>query len=108
MLRAAVERARGCIRDSDFIARLDDNRFALLITEANEFVATAVGDRIRRSVRRISSSAADKSSLNISCGITGMADGDTLKSLLERCGTALQSAIDYGGGQTITLNEQED
>ncbi len=105
MLRAAVERARGCIRDSDFIARLDDNRFALLVTEANEFVATAVADRIRRSTRRITSPGGEKGSLNISCGITGMTEGDTLKSLMDRCGTALQSAIDYGGGQTITLNQ---
>lgn len=105
LMRAAIERAHGCIRDSDFISRLADNRFALLVTEANEFVATAVADRIRRSTRRIWHSATDDRSLNISCGITGVLPDDTLKSLVDRCNNALQAAQKYGGGQTITLSD---
>jgi len=53
LIRAIAERAQTCTRRSDVLGRLDRWRFALLLLDANEFVATAVSDRLQRSARRV-------------------------------------------------------
>jgi diguanylate cyclase (GGDEF)-like protein len=103
LLRATVERAQGCIRQSDVFARLDDNCFALLISEANEFVATAVADRVRRNVRRIQLDTRVTADLTLSCGMSPHVGDEALDSWIKRAEAAMQAAHIAGGNQGIAL-----
>jgi diguanylate cyclase (GGDEF)-like protein len=103
LLRTSVERARGCIRQSDVFARLDENCFALLISEANEFVASAVADRVRRNVRRIQPGTQISAELTLSCGMSPHGGDESLERWLKRAEAAMQAAHIAGGNQGVAL-----
>ena len=101
LLRATAERARGCIRQTDVMARIDENRFALLISEGNEFIATAVADRIRRNARRLGAATSSGKPLALSCGISAFESSEPLAHWRGRCEMALQDARRHGGDQVV-------
>lgn len=100
-IRSIAERASRCIRLSDTLARIDEHRFALLISDANEFVATAVADRIRRNVRRVSVDLPQLSQPGISVGISPSRDQETFDEWFGRAQTALDEAAKAGSDQTL-------
>ncbi|WP_439101340.1 GGDEF domain-containing protein [Congregibacter sp.] len=101
LLRSVTERVRGCIRQSDTLARTDEHRFAILINDANEFIATAVADRIRRNIRRLSLNNAGKKSPGFTVGLTPFRDNESFDAWLNRGESALSAAITAGGNQTL-------
>jgi diguanylate cyclase (GGDEF)-like protein len=103
LIRAMVERSQSCIRQSDVFARLDDNCFALLISEANEFVASAVVDRIRRNTRRIQFSDRVIDGLTLSCGMSSHQGQESLDSWIKRADMAMRAAVAAGGNQGVAL-----
>ncbi|EED32339.1 GGDEF domain protein [gamma proteobacterium NOR5-3] len=103
LLRSITERAKSCIRQSDTLARLDEHRFAILISDANEFVATAIAERIRRNVRRASLGAPKISAPGLSFGMTHYQKDEDFDTWLRRSDAALQSAVAAGGNQTVAL-----
>ncbi len=100
-LRSVTERVKSCIRQSDTPARLDEHRFAILISDANEFVATAVADRIRRNVRRISLPASQNSPPGLSFGMSVYGAEENFETWLSRSEIALGAAVRAGGNQTV-------
>ncbi len=101
---AAAERAQGCTRRSDILARLDTNLFALLLLEANEYVATVVGDRIRRNMHRHRADAGESLNLTISCGATILSERERLTTWQRRARRALNAAQKAGGDQVLILH----
>lgn len=100
-IRSITERATSCIRLSDTIARIDAHRFALLISDANEFVATAVADRIRRNVRRVSSALPHLSEPGMSVGISPYQNPETFDVWFGRARATLEDATHSGHNQTL-------
>lgn len=101
LLRAAAERARGCIRQTDVMARIDENRFGLLIADGNEFITTAISDRIRRNARRLGAAIGDGRPLALSCGVSVYSPGEALAQWRGRCEIALHEARRHGGDQVV-------
>ncbi len=100
LLRACAERVRSCVRQSDVLARLGENLFAMLISDANEYAVNAIADRIRRNVHRVKDPRGE--SLTLSCGLCAALGNDTLQQWRGRCEEALSQARD-GGGNQVTL-----
>lgn len=101
LLRAVTERVRGCIRQSDTLARVDEQRFAILINDANEFIATAVADRIRRNIRRISLGSAEDPSPGFSVGLTAFRGDESFDTWSQRSEKALSAAVAAGRNQSL-------
>ncbi|WOJ97149.1 sensor domain-containing diguanylate cyclase [Congregibacter brevis] len=99
LLRSITERVRGCTRQSDVLARLDEHRFAILISDANEFIAGAVADRIRRNVRRVS--LASTKAPHMSFGMSAYKGEEAFDDWLSRSEGALHAAMKAGGNQTV-------
>ena len=104
LIRGCAEGARSCVRRSDVLARLEENRFAMLIGEANEFAATAVADRVRRTLRRLP--LPDEATLTISCGLSPHTAGTDAVSWEARSAQALESAVSEGGNRTVVVSAQ--
>jgi diguanylate cyclase (GGDEF)-like protein len=77
---------RQCMRgDTDFVARLGDEEFVVLMPQTSLAGASVFGDRLRKRV-------AEDLETTVSCGITAAASDDDAKSLLARADSALYSA----------------
>jgi diguanylate cyclase (GGDEF)-like protein len=102
-LRMAAERARACTRQSDVLAHLDGCEFAVLLAGANEFIAGAVADRVRRNMHplRPYPDRGDRP-LTISCGLSPAATADTFEDWLARARSARDDAREAGGDQAST------
>ncbi|MFT7289407.1 MAG: diguanylate cyclase (GGDEF)-like protein, partial [Halieaceae bacterium] len=100
LLRAATERAKSCIRQSDVIARIGDNLFTALVGAANEFVASAVADRIQRNTRRLKARTEDRSGITLSVGTSPWTSGEPMDVWRARTLEAMHQARQGGGDQT--------
>ncbi|MEO0438429.1 MAG: GGDEF domain-containing protein [Pseudomonadota bacterium] len=105
LLRAMAERARGCVRQTDILARLDTNQFAMLIPEANEFIAASIGDRIQRAVRRLGADLGTQSAITLSCGVACYQENESYAGWRSRCYAATLNAEAVGGNQLIAASE---
>mgnify|MGYP001795899634 CR=1 FL=1 len=105
LLRAMAERARGCVRQTDILARLDNNQFAMLIPEANEFIAASIGDRIQRAIRRLGADLGTSSPITLSCGVACYQENESYDGWRSRCFAATQNAEAVGGNQLIAARE---
>lgn len=102
MLGRVSERARSCIRQSDVLARLGDNQFAFMLAGANEFVANAVTDRLRRNLNSLDAWPDHGSGVvTASCGLSPYAPKEELDDWLARARGALDDASNAGGGVTM-------
>lgn len=104
MLAKVSERARSCIRQSDVLARIGDNQFAFMLAGANEFVANAVADRLRRNLASLKpSSEQGAKHVTSSCGMTPYHDKESLDDWLARARTAMDDAKSAGGNSVMVL-----
>jgi diguanylate cyclase (GGDEF)-like protein len=77
---------RQCLRgDTDFVARLGDDEFIVLMPQTSLAGASVFGDRLRKRV-------AEELEATVCCGIAVAENGDEAKSLLARADSALYSA----------------
>jgi len=98
MLGRVTERARSCIRQSDVLARLGDNQFAFMLAGANEFVANAVAERLRRNLSTLSPWPDDSATrVTTSCGLSPYHDKEPLDTWLGRARMAMDDASQAGG-----------
>jgi diguanylate cyclase (GGDEF)-like protein len=104
LLRRVAECARRCTRASDVLARIGDNRFALLIIDANEFIATAVCHRIRSNVNRIRDAAGADDALRLNFGASPHVPDETLAAWSERVDRALQTARETDARELVVVD----
>ncbi len=76
---------RGCMRDSDFVARYGDDEFVVVMPQTSLIGARVFAQRVQKRVR-------DELSASVCCGLTEVQVGDDTKSLLARADSALYSA----------------
>jgi diguanylate cyclase (GGDEF)-like protein len=90
-----------CMRPSDLLARVDGDRFAILLPDTGLEQACGVAGRVRAAINdeaitvRDAEPAAEP--LTVSVGLAEMHSGDTLGELCSAAETGLESAIANGG-----------
>lgn len=104
MLQRVSERARSCIRQSDVLARLGDNQFAFMLAGANEFVANAVADRLRRNLMSLNPWPRKGNAVTASCGLTAYRSDEALDDWLARARKAVKEATATGGDTALVLD----
>jgi diguanylate cyclase len=76
---------RSCMRESDFVARVGEDEFVVVMPQTSLSGAGVFGDRLRKRV-------AQELSTTVSCGLAEAREVDDAKSLLGRADSALYSA----------------
>ncbi|MBN2217341.1 MAG: diguanylate cyclase [Pirellulales bacterium] len=92
-------------RDMDLVGLDDQETFAMLLPGADLAAATAVAERLRKSV--VERSLATPTGLlqfTVSTGVTEARDGDSAESLLQRTEESLLAAVASGGSSTFYDN----
>ena len=95
-LGACAEVMRAYCRDADFIARLGDERFALILIDSDTESAEAAVARVIDRLRAIE--AAPGRRISPAIGVAVAFPVDSAETLLERADNALYAAQQAGGG----------
>lgn len=100
-LHACADVLRAYCRDADFVARLDDARFALILIDIDRESTEAA---VRRILGRLQTMHPPSgSALKPAIGIAISFPVDTVETLLERADNALYAAKQAGGDRAIFL-----
>ncbi len=101
----ALEKA---LRDSDFIARFDDNKFAVFLDNADEKTAKSVFKRVLDSINGIEIKKDDKlvEKIGLLVGICSSKYATDLTDLEDKSNKALQGAV-YKGQNMVRVYEEE-
>jgi diguanylate cyclase (GGDEF)-like protein/putative nucleotidyltransferase with HDIG domain len=103
MLRKLVETLRAGTRGEDLVARMSDDRFALLLRESDERAATACVDRLMLELERLESGPVR--GISASVGIASLQGSRSAVDLFDRAVGALGAAQAAGGGRIVTASE---
>lgn len=105
LLRDLVQLLRHSLRPQDYLARLGDGEFALLLVDMGSQEALALAERLRQAVSQIPGAHSQSEfSLHISGGLTCLAASDHgIDSLLNRADRALSLAKGNGRNQIASL-----
>jgi diguanylate cyclase (GGDEF)-like protein len=106
-LQAAAERCRRMLRDSDVIARVGGEEFAVLLPGTGRAIAAAVAERLREAIGRTPLLVGDgRIDLTVSVGGTLVEPADTdLDAVLHRADQALYAAK-AGGRDRIVFSDE--
>jgi len=99
-LAAMLEKIK---RTSDFLVRIGEDRFALMLPETSAEQSMLVGNRILDQVRQLRiGTERGLMNFSVSIGIASLRDkGDNTEKLLRRASASLQAAKDEGGNQVV-------
>jgi diguanylate cyclase (GGDEF)-like protein len=99
LLEQIAARLKGCLRDYDVLARLQDDEFALLLPGADAVAARAVAEKIARAVDEGAFLGPDRRvTLSIGGSLWVPPSGDTPAEVIRRAGIAVHQARQRGGG----------
>lgn len=93
-LKNAAKVLGGALRDSDFVARVDDNLFAIYLVNADDKIAKSVFERVLESVDKIEikKNAQEKINVKMLFGICSSKEGTDLQELTSKAEKALSTA----------------
>ncbi|MFM7085550.1 MAG: GGDEF domain-containing protein [Cyanobium sp.] len=105
LLRALVDLLAGGLREQDYLARLGDGEFALLLVGQRGDQALVLAEQLRQAVTAIPGAHRQSDfQLHISGGLTSLAPGDrSIDDLLRRADQALSLAKGNGRNQIASL-----
>ncbi|MGH2919299.1 MAG: HD-GYP domain-containing protein [Solirubrobacteraceae bacterium] len=106
MLRRLVETLRAGTRGEDLVARMGDDRFALLLRESDEHAARACVDRLQLELERLE--VGPVRGVAVSVGITSLHAADNAVELFDQANQALADAQAAGGGRLVAASERAD
>jgi diguanylate cyclase (GGDEF)-like protein len=90
---------KGCLREYDVLARLEDDEFALLLPGADAVAARAVGERIARAMGEGTLLGAERRvTLSIGASLWVPPSSETWRDVIRRAGIAVHHARKHGGG----------
>jgi diguanylate cyclase len=90
------------IRQTDFVARLGGEEFAMILCGAAGDAAQRIADQIRKRISCCGFNSKGRPvQVTLSCGMSQARDGDTLESLFERADKALYEAKKTGRDRCV-------
>jgi len=111
LLRALTERLKPLVQDGDVLARMSADEFAVLLKTPLEYLKEAnvwgrqTSDKFHLSIKQPFELGEDEISISSSIGITSFPLGrdDTPSHILRRADTAMHSAKQNGGNQSVVF-----
>ena len=97
LLRIFANVLHTAVREVDLVARIEDEKFALLLSGSVGDDAFSVTNRIIALARQIRPSEEEDQTITVSMGVVAYQDQDDVKSLVDRANAALNAAIKQGG-----------
>lgn len=102
-LRAVVERARQCARNTDMLFRYGGEEFVLLLHNTDQHGAQLLAERLGKMIARTEISCKGEAvSVTISAGVASLSDGDDAAALFARADAALYAAKRAGRNRVAT------
>jgi diguanylate cyclase len=113
VLRVIAQFLKAALREADLVARIEDDRFALLLPSTKLADASLVVERVRAAIRRCDLNVDDHEiTFTISSGLTAAESNDDIHSLTRRAIQALRIAKREGpncsrvhNGERVTVTE---
>ncbi len=97
VLRGFAANLRGCLRQADIICRWGGEEFIVLLKDTNPAAAQLIAEKVRLLAEQSRYAVGDQVlQVNTSIGLTELAPGDTLHTLLSRADRALYRAKQSG------------
>lgn len=100
VLLTIADLLRKSVRQTDQLARLADDEFAIVVPETDESGAIHVGEKIRRAIELYPFD--EHLEVTVSVGVTAVAGTDTVGSCLERGESAAMTVRGKGGNGVAT------
>jgi diguanylate cyclase len=92
-------------RDTDFIARIGGEEFAMLLPNTRSEQALKSANKIRSIIAKSGfNHNGDAISLTVSCGISQFSEGDKFETVFERADQALYSSKECGRNKCTILD----
>lgn len=107
LLKILANLLRRGLRETDMVARLDDESFALLLSDAADEDAVMVTERLMRLTRQIRHKGLGDDVVTISMGIASYRRHSEPGVLRSEASEALQVAIDAGGDRIAVFAQSE-
>jgi diguanylate cyclase (GGDEF)-like protein len=107
LLKVIANLLRRGLRETDMVARLDDDSFALLLSDAADEDAVMVTERLMKLTRQIRHKGLGDGVITISTGITSYRKQSELGVLRSEASEALEVAIDAGGDRIAVFAQSE-
>jgi len=102
VLVAVAQELEKSIRQTDFVARLGGEEFAMILCGADGDSARRLADRIRLEISRCGFNSLGRPvQVTVSCGMSQAQNGDTPESLFERADKALYEAKKTGRDRCV-------
>lgn len=107
-LKYAAKTLEKALRDNDFIARIDDNLFAVYLTNTDEKIAKKVSERVLESINNIEIQKGSQSSkIQMLIGICSSAEKDDLNGLTQKA-TEAMAAISAKSRVLVKIYKKEE
>ena len=98
---------RAALREVDVLARLEAEKFALILSSANEQDAVSIINRIGQLISQIQVNEEDTVKITATAGITSYHGTEEVPELMENVDKALQAAIDEGRNLVAIYNYKD-
>lgn len=107
-LKYTAKTLEKALRDSDFIARIDDNLFAIYLANTDEKIAKKVFERVLESVNGIEVKKGSQSlNIQMSLGVCSSAEKDELNGLTEKAVKAMNEVRTKGRVRIKVYKKEE-
>ncbi|MBO5443565.1 MAG: diguanylate cyclase [Alphaproteobacteria bacterium] len=107
-LKYTAKTLEKALRDSDFIARIDDNLFAIYLANTDEKIAKKVSERVLESVNNIEIKNGSQSfNIQMLLGICSSAEKDDLNGLTQKAIKAISEIPSKGRIRVKTYKKEE-
>lgn len=104
VLVTVAQELEGCLRKTDFVARLGGEEFAMVLCGADGNAGRRIADQIRQKIGHCGFNSLGRPvRVTVSCGVSQAAYGDTPESLFERADKALYKAKKAGRDRCVLI-----
>jgi diguanylate cyclase (GGDEF)-like protein len=99
VLEQVATRLKGCLREYDILARLEDDEFAVLLPGADAIAARTVAERMLLAIGGLELERARGVTLSAGCALWIPPSGQVASDILERAGVVLGEARSRGANE---------
>jgi len=109
VLKEVANRLKGCVRESDTVARVGGDEFMVLLTELKtKDEAASIAEKITRTLSRVIHVGAEQCYVGVSIGISIYPDdGNSVEALVQQADQAMYQAKESGKGHSEFFQRHE-